>query len=206
MMTTRGKQLATRKRRRAVAVMLALGLVASTTIAAPSAGAVESTALTFASSEDAVPAVIKPGAEATAVYLDQFGQVIPRTASGPAPQGLWCTPVSGRDNPHISGTIISPRTISGHGWWNKGTCTKLTANVYNCLYEYYDDNSWRLKACSPTKKVYAGGGSSNRTEANRVCDSATLTSWRNHVDVDVIDEWDSTEFPYNQQDVTCRVY
>lgn len=205
-MTTRGKQLATRKRGRTVAVMLALGFVVSTTIAAPSVGAVESTEQTFASYEDAAPAVIEPGAEATAVYLDQFGQVIPTTASGAATQGLWCTPYSGRDNPHISSTIISPRTISGHGWWNPGTCTKLTANVYNCLYEYYDDNTWRQKVCSPTRKVYAGGGSSNRTAANITCSTSVLTSWRNHVDVDVINESDSAEFPFNGENVTCRVY
>lgn len=102
--------------------------------------------------------------------------------------------------------MISPRTISGHGWWNPGTCTKLTAKVYNCLYEYYDDNSWRLKACSPTKTVYSGGGTRNRTAANRVCDAAIDTSWRNHVDVDVVDEWDSSEYPYNQAVVECRVY
>lgn len=204
-MMTREAQIARRKTRRMVAVTLALGLVASTSIA-PSAGAAEPTPLTFASYEDAVPAVIQPGAAATAVYLDQSGQVIPMTESGPATQGLWCTPISGRDNPHISTTTLTPRTISGHGWWHRGTCTKYQAKVYNCLFEYYDDNSWRVKVCSTTRTIWSGGGSANRTSANWACDSVALTSWRNHVDVDVIDEWDSSEYPYNQANVNCRIY
>lgn len=115
------------------------------------------------------------------------------------------TPVSGRDNPHISSTVVIPRTISGHGWWNQGTCTKLTANVYNCLFEYYDDNTWRAKVCSGTRQVYAGDGTRNRTAANIACSSSTKTSWRNHVDVDVINEADSGEFPFYGADVLCRV-
>jgi hypothetical protein len=65
-----------------------------------------------------------------------------------------------------------------------------------CLYEWYTDNSWRQKACSPTRerRPYTGSGDTN------------LTSWRNHVDVDVIGEIDSGEWPYNQADVACRVY
>lgn len=202
---TSGKVTATRTRQHAIAAILALGLVASNTIAPPSADAINSAQLTFASYEDAVPAVIRPGAEATAVYLDQFGRAIPMSASGPAPQGLWCTPISGRDNPHISSTVLNPVTISGHGWWSRGTCTKYTANVYNCLYEYYDDNSWRQKVCSTTRTLSPGGGSANRTAANRTCSSLLLTSWRNHVDVDVIDEWDSSEFPYNEATIKCRI-
>jgi hypothetical protein len=68
------------------------------------------------------------------------------------------------------------------------------------------DNSWRQKACSPTKELKPGGGSSNRTVARRDCGDTQRTSWRNHVDVDVIGEIDTGERPANQADVDCRVY
>ena len=38
------------------------------------------------------------------------------------------------------------------------------------------------------------------------CDNTALTSWRNHVDVDVIGEIDTAEKPMRQQDVYCRVF
>ena len=112
-----------------------------------------------------------------------------------------CTPVSGRDNPHYS----SP-DVSGHGWWDKGTCTGNQADVYNCLYEYYTDGYWYRKNCSAKVRVYAGGGSGNRSTARNTCADLSYTSWRNHVDVDVVNESDTAEQPYNQADVACRVY
>lgn len=117
-------------------------------------------------------------------------------------QRFGCTPVSGRDNPHRSGTGVA---ASGHGWWDKGNCDNDRANVFNCLYEWYTDNSWVQKACSPTKELKPGGGSSNRTVARRDCTDTERTSWRNHVDVDVIGEIDTAEKPMNQADVNCRV-
>jgi hypothetical protein len=41
----------------------------------------------------------------------------------------------------------------GTRWWDKGNCDSNRANVYNCLYEWYTDNSWRQMACSPTKEL-----------------------------------------------------
>ncbi|WP_405973738.1 hypothetical protein OG496_34870 [Streptomyces sp. NBC_00988] len=41
--------------------------------------------------------------------------------------------------------------------------------------------------------------------ARRDCGTADRTSWRNHVDVDVIGEIDTAEKPMNQADVNCRV-
>jgi hypothetical protein len=38
------------------------------------------------------------------------------------------------------------------------------------------------------------------------CNNTSLTSWRNHVDVDVIGEIDTGERPYNQANVACRVF
>lgn len=67
------------------------------------------------------------------------------------------------------------------------------------------DNSWRQKACSPKKRLKPGGGSSNRTVARHDCADATRTSWRNHVDVDVVGEVDTAERPMNQAVVNCRV-
>jgi hypothetical protein len=144
------------------------------------------------------------GADENAIYFDQAGNQIPTpgTDDGSAEmQGLWCTPVSGRDNPHRSGA-----DVSGHGWWSKGTCSNNLADVYNCLYEWYTDNSWRLKSCSSIVRVAPGGGSGNRSTARTFCHSSALTSWRNHVDVNVVDEWDTPEQPYNQAAVTCRVF
>ncbi|MEW2490873.1 hypothetical protein [Streptomyces sp. NPDC048411] len=191
------------------AATLALGLGISA-VAAPSVNAAEPTGLranstrTFASYQDAVPGVAPSDADATAVYLDPSGQVIPRTDATDATTeaALACTPVSGRDNPHRSSTGVA---VSGHGWWDKGSCSNNRANVYNCLYEWYADNTWRQKTCSPVKELAPGGGSSNRTTARRDCDNTVYTSWRNHVDVDVIGEADTAEWPYNQANVYCRI-
>lgn len=154
--------------------------------------------------KDAVPGIAPLGADKTAVYLDSAGRVMP-TAKSPSAGSettlIGCTPVSGRDNPHKSGG-----DVSGHGWWKKGSCSNDRAKVYNCLYEWYTDNSWRQKACSPTRELRPYTGSGDRTTARRGCDNTLLTSWRNHVDVDVIGEVDSGEWPYTGAGVNCRVY
>lgn len=192
-----------------VGAALALGMGA-TAVASASAAAAEPTGLragaTSVLSKDAVPGIAPPGADNTAVYLDSAGRVIPTVKSqraAPETTLIGCTPVSGRDNPHRSSTGVA---ASGHGWWDKGNCSNNRANVYNCLYEWYTDNSWRQIACSPTKELAPGGGSSNRTVARQDCADSTRTSWRNHVDVDVIGESDTGEWPFNQADVDCRVY
>ncbi|MFF9479492.1 hypothetical protein [Streptomyces sp. NPDC014733] len=157
---------------------------------------------------EAVPGLAPPGAGATAVYRDRTGRVLDMPGAERA--GLpWqaaafgCTPVSGRDNPHRSGTGVA---ASGHGWWKKGNCSNDRAKVFNCLYEWYTDNSWRQQACSATETLKPGGGSTHRTAARRDCRDTQRTSWRNHVDVDVIGEIDTAEKPMNQADVDCRVY
>ncbi|MQA62929.1 MAG: hypothetical protein GEU86_15875 [Actinophytocola sp.] len=96
--------------------------------------------------------------------------------------------------------------VSGHGWWNKGDCSNNRANVYNCLYEWYTDNTWRRKACSATTELRPRRDGGGRTTARRNCDNTLYTSWRNHVDVDVIGEWDTAEKPMRQANVYCRVY
>lgn len=185
------------------ALVLAVGATGMAGAPSPSDG--------FAPPEEAVPGVAPPEAEDGAVYLDGEGREIPMP-EGPEPadaeegaqtQQFPCTPDSGRDNPHRSSTGV---VVSGHGWWNKGDCSNDRADVYNCLYEWYTDNSWRQKACSPTERLKPGGGSANRTVARHDCDTTTRTSWRNHVDVDVVGEWDTGEWPHRQADVNCRVF
>ncbi|WP_245692753.1 hypothetical protein [Streptomyces katrae] len=158
--------------------------------------------------DTAVPGVAPSGSDAAAVYLDAAGRVIDMDAvdeSGTTRHAavLGCTPVSGRDNPHRSSTGVA---ASGHGWWEKGNCSSDRAKVFNCLYEWYTDNTWRQQACSETKTLKPGGGSVQRTAARRDCRDTQRTSWRNHVDVDVIDEIDTGEKPMNQAEVDCRVY
>lgn len=206
---------------RSIAVVAAavglLGGVASYAVAAPAvslsapssaaATAAPPAETTFMRSKDAMPGIAPPDADKTAVYLGSAGQVIAVTKSpsaGPDAAQIGCTPVSGRDNPHRSSTGVA---ASGHGWWGKGNCSSDRANVYNCLYEWYTNNSWRQITCSGVKELRpATGGSSDRTVARADCDSTLRTSWRNHVDVDVIDEIDTGEQPYNQGDVDCRVH
>jgi hypothetical protein len=137
-------------------------------------------------------------------FTDAVPGIAPGSATGADEPAVLsaCTPVSHRDNPHRSSTGFA---VSGHGSWDKGTCNNNKANVYNCLYEYYTDGTWRRKTCSATRelKPKAAGG---RTTARRDCDNSQQTSWRNHVDVDVIDEADTAEWPYMQAEVDCRIF
>ena len=190
------------KNRRLVGVSAAVALGVGLALGSTPATAADSSASSVRKAV-AVPGMAPAGAELTAVYLDSAGRAIP-TAKGARQAGLaalGCTPYSGKDDPHYS-----KGDVSGHGWWDKGDCDNDRANVYNCLYEYYTDATWRQKACSKKKKLKPGGGSSNRTVARAECDDRQLTSWRNHVDVDVTGEVDTGEKPYNQANVECRVY
>lgn len=156
----------------------------------------------------AVPGIAPNDAPNNGTYLDQNGHVLDMKGTNAAASGadasarIGCTPVSGRDYPHYTAP-----DVSGHGWWGKGNCSSNTAHVFNCLYEYYTDGTWRRKACSPTKKLKPGkGGSAQRTSARHRCASTGRTiSWRNHVDVDVDGEIDTGEKPYRQNNVNCVV-
>lgn len=160
--------------------------------------------------EAATPGLASAADDSTAVYLDQHGRTISRPGGMPYAQdastgttALACTPYSGKDNPHYSSG-----DVSGHGWWDIGGCSgATTAHVFNCLYEWYTDNSWRQKACSSRVQLRPGGGSGNRTTARARCNPTSgYISWRNHVDVDVDGKWDTGEWPYNQANVVCVVY
>lgn len=154
--------------------------------AMPVPGAVAATV----SYENAVPGLAPAGAT-SGVYTDENGEAL-----------AACTPDTGVDNPHRSGTGVA---VSGHGWWNKGDCTGDTATVQTCLYEFYTDGTWRRKACGENSNLKPGGGSARRVPARRDCDTTQMTSWRNHVDVDVNWEVDSGGVIYRQADVACRV-
>lgn len=74
----------------------------------------------------------------------------------------------------------------------------------NCLYGYYTDGTWRRKACGTKKQLYPGGGSADRSAANRRCDSTgQLISWRNRVEVE--GEWDTSEVFERQANVYCVI-
>lgn len=175
---------------------------------------------------------IETGPTSNDVYVDENGDVIPLDSEGmpldnpdgyassadqppnqnpalgeaaPNAEQLGigpCTPESGVDNPHRSSTGVA---ASGHGWWKQGTCENDEAKVYNCLYRFWtSDELWHKQACSDVKTLKPGGGSSNRTVARKDCKSTKSKLWRNHVDVDVINEWDTAEKPMRQATVNCH--
>ncbi|MFI7074278.1 hypothetical protein [Micromonospora sediminicola] len=195
--------LSFRLRTAVIALVAAVGVLPAATASATPSAATSSTHVSY---EDAVPGLAP--ADAAGVYLDAQGRQIPQPGTDAAAAtssaqaaALGCTPESGRDNPHYSSG-----DVSGHGWWKKGTCTASTAHVYNCLYEWYTDATWRQKACSPTKQLRPYTGSGDRTVARATCNSTSQTiSWRNHVDVDVDGQIDTGEQPYNQANVACVV-
>lgn len=186
--------------RHRAAAITAVALFLSIAIPSSSAQATESQVRApRISYQEAVPGIAPAGADRDAVYLDREGRKVSVPQEKPA--AIGCTPESGRDNPHYSSG-----DVSGHGWWKKGNCTAATAHVYNCLYEFYTDNSWRQKACSPTKQLRPYTGSGDRTVARARCNSTAQTiSWRNHVDVDVDGQIDTAEKPMNQANVACVV-
>jgi hypothetical protein len=155
---------------------------------------------------DAVPGLAPADIGDRARYVDENGRLIDSPTSTAPSAGvvtalLGCQPESLPDNPHWS----SP-DVSGHGQWNKGTCTANTAHVKNCLYEYYTDATWRRKACSERVQLKPKSVSNNRTTARRKCDSTGQSiSWRNHVDVDVDGQVDNSDVPYRQANVMCVV-
>lgn len=65
--------------------------------------------------------------------------------------------------------------VSGHGYWERGG------------------------DCCP------GGGRGKRSTARARCRSSAVTSWRNHVDVDVHGRWDTADKPFKEARVGCRV-
>ena len=146
--------------------------------------------------------------------------------AGPAPYGGAETPREGSDGaasaptaqtvagscsyetrgdwPHRSGA-----DVSAHGWWIylSGSCPSQ-ADVTVYLQQYWCDAwgcRWITRA-QGAKRVYAGGGSANRANARKYCDSSEYTGWRNVVDVDLVGVSDPSDKAYIIQNVYCRDY
>lgn len=140
--------------------------------------------------------------------LDEFGMPINRPESAASPDdaaskaAIACTPKSGADNPHRSSSGFA---ASGHGWWTKGSCDNNKADVYNCLFEQGLNDVWYRRDCSETRRLKPGGGAGNRTTARRGCDTVAQREWRNHVDVDVVSEYDTADKPMRQARVNCHI-
>jgi hypothetical protein len=169
---------------------------------APAAAQVEKTLTVADESRNEPRPAANPNLGTTGKWMkaDASGTEEPAALFGGA-----CTPYTGIDQPHPSATGWA---VSAHGWWNKGNCTKPTAKVRACLYEWYVANGngyWHQKACNTsTLKTYTPYG--QRTTVRRDCEDSATTGWRNEVDVDVIDEGDTAEKWYFENNVPCRVY
>ncbi len=143
---------------------------------------------------------------APSVYLSREGREIQPVPRAKAKLGIGpCRPIARPDRPHRSGA-----DVSGHGYWERGTCSGDKATVYNCLYQYSGldargRRTWTQKACSSKVTVAPGGGRGKRSTARVQCRSSAVTSWRNHVDVDVHGRWDTADKPFKEARVGCRV-
>jgi hypothetical protein len=139
----------------------------------------------------------------------------PTVVPAPAPAGqatsdtvtiaaTGCSPQAKGDNVHVSSS--PPATASGHGWWLKGNCTAVKAQVTVQLQEFFSDGSWRNKGTRDTEDVFAGGGSSNRANGRAACTGGTaLTGWRSVVTADVIGQTGLNQIITPTQNVNCRV-
>ena len=117
-----------------------------------------------------------------------------------------CSPSTGADDPHISSTGWA---ASGHGWWNKGTCTGATAHVTARLYEWYTNGStggWVFKAKGGPTSLRPNSAGGGRVTARKDCEAGNLTDWLNVVDVDVDGQADNSDVSERQNDITCRVW
>jgi hypothetical protein len=171
------------------AALLVMGLVAPSSQANPTAAAAKP-----ASFPGGTPQI--PGGILTIGETGQVGDQSPMAAASS------CTPYTGVDNPHRSSTGFA---VSGHGWWNKGTCSNNYAYVTVWLLEYYSDGTWRQKAYNRQKiRTYSSSG--QRVTARRDCSNSTYTGWMNLVDVDVVDESDDATRYYRIANVYCRVF
>ncbi|MEO6083319.1 MAG: hypothetical protein ABIQ18_09460 [Umezawaea sp.] len=178
-------------------IVFAVALFAPVGVLIPSAAAAQPVAPQQVSYEDAIPGLAPSDAPMTGTLSGGSENEVHTQ------QALGCTPDTYADNPHPSST---PGVISGHGWWGQGNCSNNRATVQNCLYEYYTDGTWRRKACNTASGIYPGGGSANRSAANRPCDSTGASiSWRNRVDVDVNGELDTSEVFERQANVYCVI-
>jgi hypothetical protein len=167
-------------------ITIAAGVVGAALLATPQMPAVAASGPS--QSGAAVPAPVPAGEYASS------SEALPASS---------CSPQAVGDYVHVSST--PPATASGHGWWNKGNCTAVKAQVTVQLQEYYSDGSWRDKGSPGVGDVYAGGGSSNRVTGRVTCSSTTTTGWRSQVTADVIGQSGLSQIYTAGQDIKCRV-
>jgi hypothetical protein len=152
---------------------------------------------------------LSPGAKASLsaeMAVDRTTSSARSSDAAPSQALIGCSPATGADDPHISSTGWA---ASGHGWWDKGSCSGSTAHVTGRLYEWYTNGSsggWVFKAkAGPTQlRPYSSGG--GRVTARKDCEAGNLTDWLNVVDVDVDGQVDNSDVGERQNDITCRVW
>lgn len=183
--------------------LLSIGLAVATSLGCGTsamADASSSTADSRSATEIAEPSPgVLTGESELKGYKDQSGNVIDASEEQEMQTaGIRCTPYTGVDYPHISGSEF---WASGHGWWKVGTCDTGTAHVTSCLYEWYTDGFFYQKACK-TRKVKPGTG--KRANARVACGASVKTTWTNRVDVDVDGQLDTGEVDSKKLDIYCR--
>lgn len=93
---------------------------------------------------------------------------------------------------------------SGHGWWERGTCTATQADVTVQLQQYFSDGSWRNSGSPGTRRI-APNQTSTRANARVTCASTATTGWRSVVDVDIVGVIDdATKLTTPGQNIGCR--
>ena len=118
-----------------------------------------------------------------------------------------CNYTTRGDNPHVSRT---GNEVSVHGWWtidsDSGPCPTY-ADVEVWLQGWYcieGVTCWWRTIDEDEKRVRAGGGAGNRTNARAFCVSDKVTGFRNVVDVDLVGVSDPPDKLYIIADVPCR--
>jgi hypothetical protein len=101
--------MSSQKLRRTAIAVFTLLVVGGTSVSATGASGHEGRLLSDptprVTSTEAEPGIAPPDSDKTAVYLDKAGRVMDMSqGAGVTPKagGFRCTPVSGRDNPHVS--------------------------------------------------------------------------------------------------------
>ncbi len=91
--------------------------------------------------------------------LGTYKDVVTKQPTNTQAAASACDPDTRADHPHSPLSV----DVSAHGWWNKGNCDNNWADVYNCIFEYYKDGTWRQKKCSNTVRVKPGGQALKRS-------------------------------------------
>lgn len=114
-----------------------------------------------------------------------------------------CKPIAVGDFVHVSST--PPATASGHGWWNRGSCTVPRATVVIDLQEHFSDGSWRDKGTQGSGTFRPGGGAGHRATGRATCTGGTaLTGWRSVVNVETVGQFGVDSVTTSARNIDCR--